>query len=152
MFSPYELNPLGLNPLRDLLVEQVDFDAVNALPDLQGLCHRDQRAHRAAAGLRARARSRSSGARLGLPAADVPGGRDRRRGLLGRRLHRQPRALSAAEQRRSPDILIVQINPIVRPELPRTARDIMNRMNEISFNSSLMKELRAIALMQRRGQ
>ena len=52
----------------------------------------------------------------------------------------------------APDILVVQINPIVRTELPRTARDIMNRVNEISFNSSLVKELRAIDLMQRVAQ
>ena len=44
---------------------------------------------------------------------------------------------------------MVQINPITRPDLPRSARDIMNRVNEISFNSSLLKELRAIGLMQK---
>ena len=38
----------------------------------------------------------------------------------------------------APDILVVQINPIIRADLPRTARDIMNRVNEISFNSSLL--------------
>ena len=43
----------------------------------------------------------------------------------------------------------MQINPLVRGELPRSAREIMNRVNEISFNSSLVKELRAIGLMQR---
>jgi NTE family protein len=45
--------------------------------------------------------------------------------------------------------VVVQINPIVRHEVPRSARDIINRVNEISFNSSLIKELRAIALAQR---
>jgi NTE family protein len=54
--------------------------------------------------------------------------------------------------RQAPDILVVQINPIVRADLPRTARDIMNRVNEISFNSSLVKELRAIGLMQRAAE
>ncbi len=49
----------------------------------------------------------------------------------------------------SPDILVIQINPLVRAALPRSAREIMNRVNEISFNSSLVKELRAIGLMQR---
>ena len=44
----------------------------------------------------------------------------------------------------SPDVLIVHINPMARPELPRTATEIMNRVNEISFNSSLMREMRAI--------
>jgi NTE family protein len=44
----------------------------------------------------------------------------------------------------SPDVLIVHINPMARSELPRTATEIMNRINEISFNSSLMREMRAI--------
>ena len=44
----------------------------------------------------------------------------------------------------SRDIVVVHINPIERRELPRTARDILNRVNEISFNSSLMREMRAI--------
>ncbi|WP_193141958.1 MULTISPECIES: patatin-like phospholipase family protein [unclassified Meridianimarinicoccus] len=47
------------------------------------------------------------------------------------------------------DILIVHINPIVREDLPFTSTEILNRINEISFNSSLMKELRAIDLVNR---
>ena len=47
------------------------------------------------------------------------------------------------------DIVIVNINPLERPELPVTARDIQNRINEISFNSSLLRELRAIEFVQR---
>ncbi len=47
------------------------------------------------------------------------------------------------------DILIVNINPLERPEVPVTARDIQNRINEISFNTSLLRELRAIAFVQR---
>lgn len=46
------------------------------------------------------------------------------------------------------DILIVQINPIYRDEVPRSAQDILNRLNEISFNASLIKELRALALVK----
>lgn len=45
----------------------------------------------------------------------------------------------------STDIIVIHINPIVRGEIPRTASDILNRLNEISFNSSLMREMRAIA-------
>ena len=51
-------------------------------------------------------------------------------------------------ERLSRDIVIVQINPIVRDELPKAARDIINRVNEISFNASLILELRAIAMTQ----
>jgi NTE family protein len=47
----------------------------------------------------------------------------------------------------SRDIVVVHINPIERMETPTTARDILNRINEISFNSSLMREMRAIAFV-----
>ena len=47
----------------------------------------------------------------------------------------------------TPDVLIVHINPIERPELPKTAMEILNRINEISFNSSLLREMRAIAFV-----
>jgi NTE family protein len=49
----------------------------------------------------------------------------------------------------SRDIVIVQVNPIYRKEVPRTARDIMNRVNEISFNSSLLSEFRAIRFIHK---
>ena len=47
------------------------------------------------------------------------------------------------------DIVIVNINPLERDSLPVTASQIQNRINEISFNSSLLRELRAIAFVQR---
>jgi NTE family protein len=52
-------------------------------------------------------------------------------------------------ERGAPDILLVQINAIMRNELPTTPSDIMNRLNEISFNASLMAEMRAIDFVQR---
>ena len=47
------------------------------------------------------------------------------------------------------DVLIVHINPLERHETPKTAPEIMNRVNEISFNSSLIKEMRAIAFVKK---
>jgi NTE family protein len=47
------------------------------------------------------------------------------------------------------DTILVQINPIERPGTPRTAREIQNRLNEISFNATLLKDLRAGALLRR---
>ena len=47
----------------------------------------------------------------------------------------------------SRDILIVHVNPIERPDKPTSAYDIMNRINEISFNSTLMREMRAVAFV-----
>jgi NTE family protein len=46
------------------------------------------------------------------------------------------------------DTILVQINPIERPGTPRSAAEILNRLNEISFNSPLSKELRMIALLR----
>jgi NTE family protein len=48
-----------------------------------------------------------------------------------------------------PDIIIVHINPIHREELPHTAQDILNRVNEISFNASLLRELRMVEFVNR---
>src|SRR6478672_6488590 len=49
----------------------------------------------------------------------------------------------------SQDTLLVQINPIERPGSPTSAREITNRLNEVSFNAVLMKELRMMALLKR---
>ena len=50
---------------------------------------------------------------------------------------------------RTPDTLIVQINPILRDDVPFTAREIVNRVNEITFNASLLRDLRTIDLIDR---
>ncbi len=47
----------------------------------------------------------------------------------------------------SPDIIVIHVNPTERLEIPRTAQEIINRINEISFNSSLFREMRAIAFV-----
>lgn len=47
------------------------------------------------------------------------------------------------------DIVVVNINPLERPDVPRSPQDILNRINEISFNTSLLRELRAIAFVQK---
>src|SRR5262249_49839036 len=48
----------------------------------------------------------------------------------------------------SHDTILVQINPVERPEEPRSSAEILNRLNEISFNATLFKELRMIALLR----
>ena len=47
------------------------------------------------------------------------------------------------------DIVIVNINPLIRERVPKTPQEIVNRINEISFNSSLLRELRAIDFVKR---
>ena len=49
----------------------------------------------------------------------------------------------------SHDTILIQINPIVRDGVPKTAREILNRLNEVAFNSPLVKELRMIALLNK---
>jgi len=46
-------------------------------------------------------------------------------------------------------VVIVHINPIIRKGVPTSASDILNRLNEVSFNSSLMREMRAIAFVDK---
>ena len=88
LFSPYDLNPGGLNPLREVLADSVDFDAAGQGAD-QAVHHRHQRPHRPRPGVPQRRGDAGRDAGLGLPADHVPGGRDRRRALLGRRLFGQ---------------------------------------------------------------
>lgn len=149
MFSPYDLNPMGVNPLRGLLDEMIDFDRVNAQTGLA--------VHVTATNVRTgqprvfgpgevSTESVLASACLPqmFPAVEIDGEAYWDGGFSG-----NPALYPLLTSTEAPDILVVQINPIIRADLPRTARDIMNRVNEISFNSSLVKELRAIGLMQR---
>jgi NTE family protein len=148
LFSPYDLNPMDLDPLRQILEQQVDFGNVNRCCDVT--------VHVTATHVRTgRARIFSRGAVTAdavMASACLPHiskavsieGEDYWDGGYSGNPALMPLVMSAA----SPDIVIVQINPVVRHQTPRSARDIINRVNEISFNTSLIKELRAIHLMQ----
>jgi NTE family protein len=147
MFSPYDLNPAGINPLRKLLDDLVDFDAVNNLRELDvyvtatnvrtGLprvfAHGDVTTDAVLA---------SACLPQMFPAVEIDGEAYWDGGFSG-----NPALYPLVAHHTTPDIVVVQINPIIRHELPRSARDILNRVNEISFNSSLMKELRTIHLL-----
>ena len=87
--SPYDLNPLNINPLRDLIERFVDFDAVRACEDVS-LFISATNVHTGR--LRVFPQEKITADvdhGVGLPAVSVPRGRDRRRALLGRRLHGQ---------------------------------------------------------------
>ena len=148
LFSPYDLNPLGIDPLRGILEGQVDFDNVNNCRDIA--------VHVTATHVRTgRARIFSRGAVTAdavmasacLPqisrAVEIDGEDYWDGGYSG-----NPALMPLVTSEASADIMIVQINPVVRHDTPRSAREIINRVNEISFNTSLVKELRAIHLMQ----
>ena len=148
-FSPYDWNPLNLNPLRQLLLEVTDFDAVcRDCPPHLFVCATNVRTGK----LRV-FRGREISADAILASAALPQLFQAVRigdddfwdgGFMG-----NPPLYPLFYHTQTPDVVIVHVNPIERPDVPRTAADIENRVNEISFNSSLMRELRAVALVKR---
>ncbi|MDQ4061148.1 MAG: patatin-like phospholipase family protein [Pseudomonadota bacterium] len=146
--SPYELNPLNFNPLRDLLAEQVDFDSVRECSGIKLFV--------AATNVRTgqakifRNRELSADAIMAsacLPflyqAVEIEGEAYWDGGYMG-----NPVLFPLIDECDARDLVIVQINPIRRNEVPRRAQDIHNRLNEITFNASLIKELRSILLLK----
>jgi NTE family protein len=60
-----------------------------------------------------------------------------------------PTMMPLISECRSLDTILVPLNPVQRPGTPRTARDILNRLNEVAFNAVLLKELKMIALLRK---
>lgn len=148
-FSPYDWNPLNLNPLRELLVELTDFDEVcraNA-PHLF-VCATNVRTGKIRVFSRQEISVDAILASAALPQLfqAVQIGEDHYwdGGFMG-----NPPLYPLFYETKTADIVIIHVNPIERPGVPRTAAEIENRVNEISFNSSLMRELRAIAFVKR---
>ncbi len=154
-FSPYDLNPLNLNPLKSLIERFVDFDAVRAYSQLQlfvsatnvttGRLHIFSREKISADAVMA-----SACLPLLFKAVTIDGVPYWDGGYLA-----NPPIFPLFRSTRTEDILIVQINPLERTEVPTSTRDIVNRVNEISFNSSLASEIRAVEFVARlidRGQ
>lgn len=148
-FSPYDFNPLNINPLRDLIERFVDFEAVRACCDLQlFISATNVRTGR----LRIFPREKISAdvvmASACLPflfrAVEIDGVPYWDGGYLG-----NPVIFPFFHMTSTEDVLIVQINPLERHLTPTSSREIMNRVNEITFNSSLMAEYRAIEFVAR---
>ncbi len=148
-FSPYELNPLDINPLRDLVAREVDFDRVNNCEALKVfVTATNVRTGRARTFSQPELDVDAVMASACLPfmfkAVEIDGEAYWDGGYIG-----NPALYPLVEDTATRDLVIVQINPLVRDELPRTGREIINRLNEITFNSSLIKELRSIELLHR---
>lgn len=147
--SPYDFNPFDLNPLRDLVADHVDFEKVRACRDMGVFVAatnvetgRVRVFERDEIGLDAVMASAC------LPflfkAVEIDGAPYWDGGYMG-----NPPLFPFFHGSPSRDIVIVQINPVFRPGVPRTASDIQNRLNEITFNASLLHELRAIDFVTR---
>ncbi|MEW6553612.1 MAG: patatin-like phospholipase family protein [Actinomycetota bacterium] len=148
MFSPYQLNPLNLNPLRDLVSSLVDFEhvrhavgikvfvvATNVRTGKQKVFRRQE--------MTVDMVMASACLPLVFQAVEIDGEAYWDGGYMG-----NPALFPLVDDCRSRDIVIVQINPLYREEIPRTAPDILNRINEITFNASLIKEIKAIAALK----
>jgi len=148
MFSPYDLNPLGLNPLRTILSECVDFDHLGNSPIKLFVTATNVHTGR---GRIFRNREITPDVLLAsacLPtlfhAVEIDGESYWDGGYAG-----NPTITPLVRESDAHDTILVQINPRERQDTPRTASEILDRLNEISFNSPLMKELRMIALLRK---
>ncbi|MCW7754279.1 patatin-like phospholipase family protein [Desulfobotulus sp. H1] len=146
-FSPYELNPMNINPLRDLVSSMVDFDCVNHCTDIRVfVTATNVRTGRGRTFTQPEISVDAVMASACLPlmfqAVEIDGEAYWDGGYIG-----NPALYPLVEDTATRDLIVVQINPMVRDTLPKTSREIINRINEITFNSSLIKELRSIELL-----
>jgi NTE family protein len=147
LFSPYDLSPGGFNPLRDILAACIDFGRLARGQIKVFVTATNVRTGRGRVFRNPELRPDVLLASACLPtmfqAVDIDGEAYWDGGYSG-----NPTITPLVRECASHDTILVQINPVERPGTPRTARDILNRLNEVSFNSVLLKELRMIALLR----
>src|SRR5271157_5847882 len=150
LFSPYDLNPGGSNPLREILAESIDFQRLGRAPIKLFVTATNVRTGQ---GHVFRNREITPDVLLAsacLPtmfqAVEIDGENYWDGGYSG-----NPTITPLVRECTSKDTILVQINPVERPGTPKTAREILNRLNEVSFNAVLLKELRMIALLRQVG-
>jgi len=149
MFSPYQLNALAINPLREILDEMVDFEGLRAHPDIKlfvsatnvktcrlKVFRTDE--------MYVEALLASACLPMMFQAVEFQGEHYWDGGYLA-----NPAIAPLIHDCDSKDVLIVQINPMNRKDVPTSAREILNRINEVSFNSTLVREMNGIATISR---
>lgn len=150
MFSPAQTNPLGINPLLSLLKREVDFDLLAAYTDTRAfVCATNVNTGRGEifAGKRLSADAVMASACLPMlfQTVVIDGQPYWDGGYSG-----NPAIYPLIYDTASSDVLLVQINPVdIQFDTSASAHEIMERMNEITFNSSLLAEMRAIAFVRR---
>ncbi|MCE8522723.1 patatin-like phospholipase family protein [Ruegeria pomeroyi] len=147
VFSPYQTNPMNVNPLRHIVATSFDFGSVNA-PEAAKLflCATNVRTGRPKIFRQPEITVDAVMASACLPklfkAVEIDGEAYWDGGYMG-----NPPLFPLIDETDARDVILVQINPVERPEIPTTAAEIDNRLNEITFNSSLIKELRSIGFL-----
>ena len=147
--SPYDLNPCNFNPLRDFLATHINFDRVRCCSQIKLFIA----ATRVQTGkvrifeqseLTADVVMASACLPFLFQAVTIDGQHYWDGGYSG-----NPPLYPFAYRCTASDVVIVQINPLGSRETPKTAREILNRVNEITFNANLLSELRAIEFVGR---
>ncbi len=149
LVSPYRANPLNINPLRDLVNRLVDFERVRANHDLKlFISATNVRNGKIKVFTDGEITADAVMASACLPylfqAVEIGGEYYWDGGYMG-----NPALFPFFTETQSRDILLVQVNPVHREEIPQTATEIMERISEITFNSSLLREFRAIDFVNR---
>jgi NTE family protein len=146
LVSPYDL-PAGGNPLAGILADSIDFDRLAAAPIKLFITATNVRTGRGRVFTNKDISADVLMASACLPtmfqAVEIEGEHYWDGGYSG-----NPTITPLIQHCQSRDTMLVQINPVQRDTIPTSARDIVNRLNEVSFNAVLLKELRMIALMR----
>ena len=147
VFSPYDLNPRGVNPLTGILADCIDFKRMAKAPMKLFVTATNVRSGRGRVFRNAEVTPDVLLASACLPtmfqAIEIAGEPYWDGGFAG-----NPTITPLIRECASSDTILVQVNPVNRPGTPRTAQEILNRVNEVSFNATLLKELRMIALLR----
>ena len=148
VLSPYQFNPANYNPLRDVVEQSIDFDVLRQpdCPVKLFLSATNVRTGKvkifAGKEISASAVMASACLPTMFHAVEIDGEAYWDGGYMG-----NPALFPLIYNCKSSDIVIVHINPLFRKGVPRAAGDILNRISEISFNSSLMREMRAVSFV-----
>lgn len=148
-FSPYQFNPMKLNPLLDLLKSEIDFECVRNCGDISlFVCATNVKSGKTKVFKQDEITAEAIMASSCLPeiyhAVEIDGEHYWDGGFMG-----NPPLYPLFYHTTCPDVLLVQINPVERDEVPVTARGIHNRLNEITFNATLLRELRMVEFVTR---
>ena len=148
LFSPYDMPFGGKNPLEDILATHVDFARLSQAPIKLFITATNVRTGRGRVFRNAEISPQVLMASACLPqmfqAVEIEGDGYWDGGFAG-----NPTMTPLIKECVSDDTILVGINPVERPGTPKTARDILNRLNEVSFNAVLLKELEMMALLRR---
>jgi NTE family protein len=144
MLSPYQLNPMNFNPLRDVLEASVDCEALHHCNNVKlFICASNVLTGKIRVFDEHDVSIDAVLASACLPfmfqAVEIDGEYFWDGGYMG-----NPPLYPLIYHTSCKDVLIIQLNPIKIDEVPKTAQAIMDRINTLSFNSSLMREIRVI--------